>query len=188
MLLDVLYPLKKMFFPFMLLAISVCLMSVSLFWRCHFTLLYAKANNNTCQFICGVFSYITNALLLDVIAFCNYSSAYALEEEHLLFPTHELHFSLSFLQHYPVPQWCGGLWCPLQHLSLGFYTARSSAILFTFLFFYEPLCCCPVWVMYSLIQLGGKGQRCAGTSYDNPPRLGTNVQWKPEDNMLQCSY
>lgn len=40
----------------------------------------------------------------------------------------------------------------------------------------------------SLIHLGGKGQRCARSSYNNLPRLGTNVQWKPEDNMLQCSY
>lgn len=40
----------------------------------------------------------------------------------------------------------------------------------------------------SLIQLGGKEQRCTGSSYDNLSRLGTNMQWKPEDNMLQCSY
>lgn len=40
----------------------------------------------------------------------------------------------------------------------------------------------------SLIQLVGKGQRHAGSSYNNLPRLGTNVQQKPKDNVLQCSY
>lgn len=43
-------------------------------------------------------------------------------------------------------------------------------------------------VLACLIQLGGKWERYARSSYNSLCRLGTNVQWKPQDKMLQCSY
>lgn len=137
--------------PFVLLALSACLMPISLCLRtslsCFSLILYGKSNNNTCHFICAVLSCIANALLLDSMPLLSVIIVLLmpLRKNICYFPLmsyiSSFHFLGIILHHSDVV--VSNALC--STLPWGFVQQgpQPSSLIFSFLSFTSLLYCCP---------------------------------------------